>query len=73
MPDKKQGYIVDGLCILVWENNLEEIQKPFEGCSFDDDEDGYIPESNTGEINKTLTIASITGTKTNTKAILKLF
>lgn len=68
MPDKKQGYIVDGLCILVWENNLEEIQKPFEGCSFDDDEDGYIPESNTGEINKTLTIASITGTKNKYKS-----
>lgn len=65
---KKQGYIVDGLCILVWENNLEEIQKPFEGCSFDDDEDGYIPESNTGEINKTLTIASITGTKNKYKS-----
>lgn len=65
---KKQAYIVDGLCILVWENNLEEIQKPFEGCSFDDDEDGYIPESNTGEINKTLTIASITGTKNKYKS-----
>lgn len=65
---KKQGYIVDGLCILVWENNLAEIQKPFEGCSFDDDEDGYIPESNTGEINKTLTIASITGTKNKYKS-----
>ncbi len=65
---KKQGYIVDGLRILVWENNLEEIQKPFEGCSFDDDEDGYIPESNTGEINKTLTIASITGTKNKYKS-----
>ena len=65
---KKQGYIVDGLCILVWENNLEEIQKPFEGCSFDDDEDGYIPESNTGKINKTLTIASITGTKNKYKS-----
>lgn len=76
---KKQGYSVDGLCILVWENHLEDIQKPFDSCSFDDDDDldDYIPESHTGEINKTLTISSIMGAKnqykSDSKTLLLMF
>ena len=76
---KKQGFIVDGLCILVWENHLEDIQKPFDRCSFDDDDDldDYIPESHTGEINKTLTISSIMGAKnqykSDSKTLLLMF
>lgn len=76
---KKQGYSVEGLCILVWENHLEDIQKPFDRCSFDDDDDldDYIPESHTGEINKTLTISSIMGAKnqykSDSKTLLLMF
>lgn len=70
----KQGINVDGLCILVWENNLEEVPDVTQRCFLDDDDDDFnvVPETeapncNTGEINKTLTIKSLMGVRNNYK------
>ncbi len=70
----KQGMNVDGLCILVWENNLEEVPDITERCFLDDDDDDFnvtaeteAPKGNTGEINKTLTIQSLMGVKNKYK------
>lgn len=70
----KQGMNVDGLCILVWENNLEEVPDITQRCFLDDDDDDFniiaeteAPEGNTGEINKTLTMQSLMGVKNKYK------
>lgn len=70
----KQGMNVDGLCILVWENNLEEVPDVTQRCFLDDDDDDFnvtavteTPKGNTGEINKTLTIQSLMGVKNKYK------
>ena len=70
----KQGINVDGLCILVWENNLEEVPDVTQRCFLDDDDDDFnvtskaeSPKGNTGEINKALTIKSLMGNKNKYK------
>ena len=70
----KQGINVDGLCILVWENNLEEVPDVTQRCFLDDDDDDFYvtskaesPKGNTGEINKALTIKSLMGNKNKYK------
>lgn len=62
-----QGINVDGLCVLVWEDNLIEVPDATQKCVFEDDDDDFSeddkPTATTGKINKDLTRKSLMGTQ----------